>query len=120
MYILKTPQAVINSTLASFPYLLIPKHCSYHNYSMSYGTLNMMGGHLKDTNLMVILHKVRNSRLIFTITYLLVFAYHINLYEIVIDQYLLNYDLLTVAKTYFTSTKVSKKAFSNLGFFDTL
>jgi hypothetical protein len=42
LYIMKSPQAVINFILESFPYLVTPKICSYHNYSISYGTLNMV------------------------------------------------------------------------------
>jgi hypothetical protein len=42
LYIMKAPQAVINFILESFPYLVTPKICSYHNYSISYGTLNMV------------------------------------------------------------------------------
>jgi len=58
---MKMLQAVIKYILECFPYLLTPYLFSYHNYSMSYGTLNMVGGHLKNTNLMIILHKVSNS-----------------------------------------------------------
>ena len=47
-------------------------------------------------------------RIILIITYQIVLLYNTHLYGIVIDRYLLNYDLLTVAKTYFTTTKVSK------------
>ena len=37
-------QAVIKYILECFPYLLTPYLFSYHNYSMSYGTLNMEHG----------------------------------------------------------------------------
>ena len=55
-HFMKTPQAVITYILESFPCLSTPEFCSYPNYSMSYGTLNMVGGHLKNTNLMKIQH----------------------------------------------------------------
>ena len=59
-------------------------------------------------NVWFIIHIIRNNRPWARYVHLLVFVYHIKLYEIVLDQYVLNYDLLTVAKTYFTTNKVSK------------
>ena len=86
---MKTPQAMINYILECFPYMWIPTLCSYHIHSMSYGTLNMVGGHLKNTNLMIILHKVSlyeiSFRNILTITYQFVLLYNFQLYGIVID-----------------------------------
>jgi hypothetical protein len=76
---------------------------------MSYGTLNNDGGHLKNTNFMISLRRKLYKiyfLIILTITYKIVLLYHIHLYGIVIDQYLLNYNLLPVTNTYFTITKV--------------
>jgi hypothetical protein len=106
---MRTPQAVINYILERFSYQLTQKCCSYLIYLMSYGTLNNDGGHLKNTNFMISLRRKLYKiyfLIILTITYKIVLLYHIHLYGIVIDQYLLNYNLLPVTNTYFTITKV--------------
>jgi len=73
---------------------------------MSYGTLNNDGGHLKNTNFMISLRRKLYKIYFLIITCKIVLLYHIHLYGIVIDQYLLNYNLLPVTNTYFTITKV--------------
>ncbi len=41
----------------------------------------------------------------------MVLLYHSNLYDIVTDQYLLNYDVLTVANAYLTTTNLPNDHF---------
>jgi len=62
IYTMKTPQEVIHYILERFPYLLTQEPCSYNNYLMSFGNLNMLRGHLKNTKLMIILNKVGYAR----------------------------------------------------------